>query len=254
MKLDITILIPTYNEAKNLKELLPLLSWVDEILVVDSFSTDQTAEIAISFGAKLLQRKYDGPAFQKNWAIEQATHNWILIFDADERPSPELIEEIRNLFGNHSPSADAYIIKRRNFFMGKEIRYSGWQNDWVTRLIRKENCRYKETMVHEEIICDGKLSRLKSAMLHFTYRDLEHFKAKIDRYAKWSAMDYDNKTGKIGIFHLYLKPAFRFLKHYILRLGLLDGKAGLVISKLMAEAVYKRYFYLQQKRKSGNWD
>jgi len=254
MKLKITVLIPTYNEADNLKELLPLVAWAEEIIVVDSFSSDQTSEIAISFGAKLLQRKYDGPAFQKNWAIEQASHEWILILDADERPTPELIEEIKELFEHDSPSADAYRIKRRNFFMGREIRYSGWQNDWVTRLIRKEKCRYKETMVHEEIICEGKLSHLKSAMLHFTYRDLEHFKAKIERYAKWSAMDYDSKTGGIGFFQLVIKPAFRFFKHFILKMGFLDGQAGWVISKLMAKGVYKRYFYLQQKRKSRNWD
>jgi hypothetical protein len=109
-------------------------------------------------------------------------------------------------------------------------------------------------MVHEEIDCKGSIASLKSAMLHFTYRDLAHFEAKMERYAKWSAMDYDNKTGKIGFFHLYLKPAFRFFKHYILKLGFLDGRAGWVISKLMAGGVRKRYQYLQQKRKSNSWD
>ncbi len=254
MKLKISVLIPTYNEAENLKALLPLLSWADEIVIVDSLSNDQTSSVAASFAAKFLQRKYDGPAFQKNWAIEYCANDWVLIFDADERPTAELCEEIKNLFENGKPTLDAYRIKRRNFFMGKEIRYSGWQNDWVTRLIRKDNCRYKETMVHEEIVCEGKVGRLKSPMLHFTYRDIAHFKAKIERYAKWSAMDYDNRTGKIGFFHLYLKPAFRFFKHYILKMGFLDGAAGYSISKLMASGVRKRYQYLQQKRKSGSWD
>lgn len=254
MKLSITVLIPTYNEANNLKELLPLLSWVEEILVVDSFSNDSTVSVAASFGAKVISRHYDGPAFQKNWAIGQATYDWMLILDADERPTPELCEEIRNLFNKKLALADAYRIKRRNFFMGREIRFSAWQNDWVTRLINKNKCRYKETMVHEEIDCKGSIDSLKSAILHFTYRDLAHFEAKMERYAKWSAMDYDNKTGNIGFFHLYLKPAFRFFKHYILKLGFLDGRAGLVISKLMARGVRKRYQYLQQKRKSNSWD
>jgi glycosyltransferase involved in cell wall biosynthesis len=254
MKLKISVLIPTYNEAENLKALLPLLSWAEEIIVVDSFSKDLTVAVAESFDVKVLSRKYDGPAFQKNWAIELATHNWVLIFDADERPTPELCDEIKKHFDNGEPMGDAYRIKRRNFFMGREIRFSGWQNDWVTRLIRKDKCRYKNVMVHEEIECNGKIGQLKSPMLHFTYRDLAHFKAKIERYAKWSALDYEQKTGNISFFHLQLKPAFRFFKHYILKMGFMDGKAGWVISRLMALGVRKRYQYLQQKRKSGSWD
>lgn len=253
MNLKISVLIPTFNEADNLKELLPLLLWVDEIIVVDSFSSDDTQSVAAGFGAKFLQRKYDGPAFQKNWAIEQCSNEWVLIFDADERPSPELCEEIVKLF-DKKPAFDAYRIKRRNFFMGKEIRFSGWQNDWVTRLIRKDKCRYKAKMVHEEIECKGRISNLRNPMLHFTYKDLLHFEAKIERYARWSAMDYDHKTGKIGFFHLYLKPAFRFFKHYFLKMGFLDGAAGLKISELMATGVRKRYLYLLQKRKKASWD
>jgi glycosyltransferase involved in cell wall biosynthesis len=253
MKLKISVLIPTYNEAENLKSLLPLLLWADEIIVVDSFSSDESASVAASFGVKFLQRKYDGPAFQKNWAIEYCSNDWVLIFDADERPTPELCEEIRKTFEN-VPTANAYRIKRRNFFMGKEIRFSGWQNDWVTRLIRKDKCRYRETMVHEEVEAKGSISNLKNPMLHFTYKNLEHFEAKIERYAKWSAMDYEKRTGKIGFFHLYLKPTFRFFKHYILKMGFLDGLAGYTISRLMASGVRKRYQYLQQKRKYGFWD
>ena len=114
MKLNITVLIPTYNEADNLKELLPLLSWVEEILVVDSFSTDSTASVAASFGAKVISRNYEGPAFQKNWAIEQATYEWMLILDADERPTAELCEEIKNLLyanGLKEPSLKKVLRK-----------------------------------------------------------------------------------------------------------------------------------------------
>jgi len=246
----LSIIIPTYNEAENLRILLPLLHWADEILIVDSFSTDATIDVAKSFGAKVLQRQYDGPAYQKNWAIPQAKNEWILLFDADERPTPELLQEIAAVLGVPNVAFVAYWIHRKNFFMGKEIRFSGWQNDAVIRLFKRDFCRYTETQVHEEIVADGKVDRLKNSMLHYTYRSMSHFLAKIERYAAWSAQDYATKTGKITWFHLYIKPAFRFFKHYLLKQGFRDGKEGLIISKVMAWSVFLRYVMLMEVRRT----
>ncbi len=244
----ISVIIPVLNEVENLKELLPLLSWADELIVLDSFSNDQTEEVAKQFNVRFLQRKYDGPAFQKNWAIDQAKNEWILILDADERPTPELTEEIKKTMSNNENKISAWWIKRRNFFMGREIKFSGWQKDKVIRLFRKSQCRYKSVQVHEEIETEAKVGQLKNPMLHYTFRDMKHFMDKMERYAQWSAQDHQSKTGKIGLFHLYLKPAFRFFKHYFLQQGFRDGKAGFVISKIMAWSVYRRYCILKKMR------
>lgn len=242
----LTVIIPVFNEEDNLKELLPMLTWADEVMIIDSFSTDNTLNIAESYNVKILQHEYNGPAFQKNWAIPQARNKWVLIFDADERPTDKMISEIREILKN--PFYNAYWIKRKNFFMGKEVYYSGWQNDKVIRLFKRDLCRYKETKVHEEIETEGKVGMLKEPMLHYTFKNLEHFKDKVERYARWSAEDYDKKTGKITFYHLYLKPAFRFIKHYFIKFGFLDGKVGLKISRLMASGVQKRYKYLKEMR------
>ncbi len=246
----VSVIIPVLNEAENLKALLPLLNWADEIIVIDAYSEDKTELIANEFKVRFIQRKYDGPAFQKNWAISQAKNEWILIYDADERPTIELTEEIKKILSVENNKIAAYWIKRRNFFLGKEIKFSGWQKDKVIRLFRKSYCRYKSVQVHEEIETEAPVGMLKNPMLHFTFRDMKHFMDKMERYAKWSAMDYQHKTGKIGFFHLYLKPAFRFFKHFILQQGFRDGKAGYVISKIMAWSVYKRYCILKEMRKS----
>jgi len=228
--------------------LLESASWADEILIVDSFSTDNTLEIARTFPIKVLQRAYQYPAEQKNWAIPQATHDWILILDADERVTPELKTEIQSLLST-KPDKVAYWIGRRNYFMGKEVKYSGWQGDKVIRLIHKDHCRYEDKMVHEEIVADGPVGMLKHKLTHYTYKDMRHFLDKVKRYAVWSARDYDKKTGWVTPYHLVVKPLVRFLKHYIFKLGFLDGRVGLIISGILAWSVYLRYKELMKLRK-----
>ncbi len=249
----LSIIVPTFNEADNLKELLPLLLWADELIVVDSFSTDNSVEIANQFGARVIQREYINSASQKNWAIPQASNEWIFLVDADERPSAELLSEIKKILEQPEKPGDpvAYWIGRDNYFLGKQIRFSGWQNDAVIRLFKRDNCKYAEKEVHSEIIAEGTVGKLKERLLHYTYKNMSHFLAKMERYAKWSAADYDAKTGNITWFHLYLKPAFRFFKHYILKQGFRDGKVGLIVCKVLAWGVFLRYVYLLEKRKKG---
>jgi glycosyltransferase involved in cell wall biosynthesis len=249
----ISIIIPTYNEAENLKALLPLLQWADEILVVDSFSTDASVEIAKQHNARVIQREYINSASQKNWAIPQATHEWIFLIDADERPTSGLIAEVKKILALEATKEEAvaYWIGRDNYFLGKEIKYSGWQNDAVIRLFKKSCCRYADKEVHSEIIANGKVAWLKERFNHYTYKNMSHFLSKMERYAAWSAQDYGAKTGKITWFHLYIKPAFRFFKHYILKQGFRDGKEGLIISKVMAWSVFLRYVMLLEARRAN---
>lgn len=238
----LTAIIPTGNEEHNIREVLESVSFADEIMVVDSMSTDNTLTIAKEFTDTIIRRKYQYSASQKNWAIPQATHEWILLVDADERVTPELQKEIISILNN--PPTDgtvAYWIYRMNHFMGKRVRYSGWQNDKVIRLFRKSKCVYEDKMVHAEIIADGQVGFLKNRFHHNTYITLDSHIKKLNRYAAWQARDYDKKTGRLGVFHFVIKPFWGFFKHYFVQMGFRDGVVGLVISYLHAYAVWMRY-------------
>ena len=246
----LSVIIPTFNEAHNIAAVLQTVQWADEVIVIDSFSTDQTTAIAETFGAKVIQRKYIGPAEQKNWAIPKASHEWILILDADERITPALQKEIQGWLHKDIPF-DAFWIGRQNFFMAQKIKYSGWQGDAVIRFMHRDRCRYNNKQVHEEIETENiKLGRLKNKMLHYTFKNSDHFLEKMQRYAAWSAQDYFEKTPHVTYFHLLIKPLFRFFKHFVLQRGFLDGKVGLIISVIMAWSVFLRYVKIKEMRQS----
>lgn len=242
----LTAIIPTGNEAHNIAEAIESVRFADEILVVDSFSTDQTVEIAQRAGAKVIQREYGYSASQKNWAIPQAEHEWILLLDADERIPEALQQEIINTL-EQEPNHDGYWIYRRNFFLGREVKYS-WKDDRVIRLFHRDRCRYEDKHVHAEILAEGSVGELKNSMIHNTYVSIDAYVKKLNRYADWQANDYDKKVGKITAFHLWVKPGFRFFKHYLLKQGFRDGMPGFIIAILQAYAVRMRYIKLWIKR------
>jgi len=244
----ISAIVTCGNEAAHIQGVLESLSWCDECIVVDSYSEDGTPEIASRFTDKVWQRAYVSPADQKNWAIPQASHEWVLILDADERVTPALEQEIRDLLHANTIPYVAYRIFRINYFMGKRIRFSGWQHDAVVRFFHRDHGRYPDQMVHEELVADGPVGTLKGKLLHFTFKDREHYLQKIDRYARWSALDKESSTGRITWFHTLLKPAFRFVKHFILQGGVLDGYAGWVIATTNARGVALRYRYMLANR------
>lgn len=244
---SLTAIIPTFNEAPNIEQAIKSVQWADEILIVDSFSTDETLKIAEQFDVKIVQRKYINSANQKNWIIPQATHPWVLLLDADERVTPALKTEIQQRLKQPITSA-AFWIKRQNYFDGQKVNYSGWQGDAVIRLFKRDECRYEEKEVHAEIITKGTIEKLTQHLIHNTFRSEEHFRSKMARYAVWSARDHDSKTGKITVFHLFFKPLFRFLKHFVFQLGFLDGGTGYRISKWMAWGVKERYLEMKKLR------
>jgi len=243
----ITAIIPTRNEAHNIIEAIKSVNFADEIMIVDSFSTDNTITLAKQLAHKVIQREYENSASQKNWAIPQAKYPWIFLLDADERITPGLRDEIIETV-NKNENISGFWIKRQNYFMGKEVRFSGWQGDKVIRLFKRDECKYENKHVHAEIISDGNISILKNKLLHNTYISKEAYQKKLERYAKWQAKDYDKKIIKITPFHTFLKPMIRFLKHYFLQLGILDGYVGFIISSYQAKAVAMRYKYLQEYR------
>ncbi len=240
----ITAIIPTKNEAVHIEAVLASVAWCDEILVVDSFSTDNTVELAKKYTSRVIESEYINSASQKNRAIPQAAHEWILLVDADERVTPELKNEIQNLLKQDIIPHDAYWIYRKNYFMGKEVKYSGWQRDKVIRFFKRDTCRYEEKHVHAEVITSGSVSKLKNKLVHNTYKDIFHYLEKWDRYSTWSANDAAKKVKRPGFFHFIIKPAFRFFKHYIIDLGFLDGWTGFIVCSLAAKGVFMRYVKL----------
>lgn len=240
----ITAIIPTFNEESNIKQAIESVLWCDEIIVVDSFSTDRTVEIAKSFPqVRLLKHEYENSAAQKNWTIPQASHPWVFLLDADERPTLELVAEIRSIL-EKGTAYSGFWIYRRNHFMGRRINYSGWQSDKVIRLFKRNECRYQNKNVHAEIESQGAIGFLKSKLIHNTYKDLDSYLRKADRYTTWGAQDryrkLQQKGGRIGLLHLAFKPWGRFVRHYFWKLGVLDGTHGFVVSALAAHNVFIR--------------
>ena len=220
------------------------MDFVDELIIVDSFSTDKTCDIIKEFPhVKSYQRKFDDFSSQKNYAIEQASNDWIIFFDADEVITKSLKEEIIEKVSNETEEV-AYWIYRTTIYMAKEIRYSGLQNDKVIRLFRKEFCMYNGKLVHEEIEAKGKVGFLKNKMKHYSYAGIDTIIAKRNKYAQLQAETLYKKGKKPNTFHFLVKPAFRFFKHFVLKKGFLDGFQGFMISFIYSYTVFMRYVKL----------
>ncbi|MBA3847022.1 MAG: glycosyltransferase family 2 protein [Planctomycetes bacterium] len=239
----ITVLIPTYNEERNLPDALASLAgWADEIFVVDSFSTDRTIAIANAAGARVVQHAYVNSAAQKNWAIPQCTHRWVLVLDADERVTPELAREIQALLRDQATrTAAAYGIYRRTFFLDIPITRCGWARDRVVRLFDRARARYPELEVHADLVADGPIADLGGRIDHYTYRTLDEYFEKFRRYTTWSANDLWKRGTRCGLGALAFRPIGRFLTMYVLRRGFLDGAPGFMVCALSAFSVLGRY-------------
>lgn len=243
----LSVVIPTYNEAENIPELLQQLTWADEVLVVDSFSTDATPVLVQKHGAMLLQRSCDTLGKQKNWAIAQAKHPWVLVLDADERLTKPLIAEIKTIVQKDDRSYIGYEVYRQNYFMGQRLSYGGLQRDRVIRLIQRGRCAYNDQKVHESIQTSERVGQLKHKLQHYTYKNLQHFIQKNEKYALWSAQDHRQRVQRVGYFHLLIKPLGRFLTQYFLKRGFLDGYAGLIFCAVSSWAVFLRYAHLKEQ-------
>ncbi len=246
----LTAIIPVGNEIHNIEDVIASVDFADEILVVDSLSTDGTFEKAKALGVKVIRREYKYSASQKNWAIPQAKNQWILLVDADERVTPELQQEIIAILKNPPEDIVAYWIGRNNHFMGEHVKYSGWRNDSVIRLFKRDFCKYQDKHVHAEIIADGDVGRLKQKFYHNTYITFDKYIEKMNRYSWWQAKDYDKKTGNLTPYHFVIKPFWGFFKHYILQSGFRDGVVGLTIGYIQGYVIFMRYVKLWLLRKN----
>jgi glycosyltransferase involved in cell wall biosynthesis len=224
----LSAIVTCFNEEALIGECLASLQFADEIIVVDSFSTDRTVEIAQPLATRLVQHEYVNPARQKNWIIPQAAHEWVLILDADERVPAELRDEIHALL--EKPGFDGYWIRRRNFFWGREIKHGTWKTDRVFRLFKRDKGRYQNKEVHEEIEVAFPVGWCRQRLLHYSYRSLDDFLRKVSRYSNWGAKDARRKGLHASGWRIFGHSAGHFLKSYVLKQGFRDGVAGLVIA------------------------
>ena len=241
MRPRLTAIVTTLNEAVNIRECLESLAFVDEILLVDSFSTDATVEIARAVPrVQVVQREYFGSAAQKNWAMDQVTSPWLLIVDADERIPAALAQEIGRTL-ERNPEADHYFIRRENVFVDRVIRHSGWSTDKVVRLIKRGTARYPNRRVHADLAADGPMPTLLAPMTHHTCRSLGQYLEKLHRYATWGAADAFRQGRRAGPLELLFRPWWRFVRMYVIQAGFLDGRHGLVLCAMQAWGVFLKW-------------
>lgn len=239
----LTVIIPTFNEEAYLADALFSVSFADEIIVIDSFSTDATPAIAKKYATKFLQRQFDNFSDQKNFALSEATGDWILFVDADERVTHSLENEIRETL--QTPKHGGYKINFPHFYMNRFLYH---HSDNVLRLVKRKGAHFSGT-VHEKLHCEGSIGKLKHKMLHFTYKGLENYIAKKEAYAWFQAQQQFEKGKRTGWFQLFFKPGYRFFRSFVLKGGFRDGVPGLTVAAVNAYGVFGRYVKLMLLQK-----
>lgn len=237
-KPTLTVIIPTFNEEAYVEDALFSVSFADEVIVIDSFSTDKTPEIAKKHATKFLQRKFDNFSNQKNFAIKEATGDWILFLDADERVTHSLETEILDTI--KKPKHAGYEINFPHFYMNRFL-YN--HSDDVLRLVKREGA-YFSGDVHEKLHCVGTVGKLTNKMLHFTYKGFHNYIKKKEAYAWPQAESLYRKNKRTTWLHLIFKPGYRFFSSFILKGGIFDGIPGLTVSAVNAYGVFQRYVKL----------
>lgn len=246
----LSVYVIAYNDEPNMRACLESVTgWADELIVVDSYSSDATEKIAREFTDRVYQHEFKGFGRLRNEAVAHATHDWVFSLDTDERATPELRDEIRKVL-EAGPEADAYFVPRRNWFLGRWIRHCGWYPDYrQPQLFRKSRLRYRDDLVHEGFEVEGKVGHLKEHVLQYPFRDLDHFLFKMDRYTDLMAQRMVEQGRRFRAHQLVTHPLFTFFKMYIGRAGILDGMPGLILSGLYAYYTlikYAKFWELQK--------
>jgi len=235
----LSIIIITKNESQNIVDCINSANFADEIIVLDSKSSDDTVPISKKLGAKVFIRFWRGYGAQKNLAIKFCTGDWILSLDADERISKSLKMEIQTVLKD--PKFSAYAIQRRSYFLTKFIKYSGWRSDKVLRLFIKGKAMYSNDRVHERLLCKEKIGFLKGHIIHHSYRNLDSVLNKINLYSQLGALDLKDKKVKSSLKKAILHGLWAFIRTYFLRLGFLDGREGFILAFSQFEHTYYKY-------------
>ena len=245
----LSVVVITRNEAANVRAALESARWADELVVVDSGSTDDTLRIAREFADRVTVHGWEGYGAQKNHAAGLAAHDWILSLDADERVSPALAREIRSLLDSE-PAARGYRCPRVTRYLGRWIRSTDWYPDLQLRLYDRRAARWNDRLVHESVVVDGPVGRLRGELEHHAYRDVSHHVQTIDRYTTLAARQMRREGRRAGWIDLAARPPAAFLRNYVLRGGLRDGARGLIVSLLNAGYVFLKFLKLWERQRN----
>ncbi|AVI49795.1 glycosyltransferase family 2 protein [Pukyongia salina] len=236
---SLSVIVPTFNEEAYIVDALRSVAFADEIILIDSYSTDNTVALAKPYITKLLQREFDNFSAQKNYALEHVSSDWVLFLDADERVTHSLEDEIKRTISH--PKHGGYKINFPHFYMNRFLYH---HSDDVLRLVKRAGAHFTGT-VHEKLQCEGRIGKLKNHMLHYTYKGLEAYIEKKETYAWFQAEQLYKKGKKASWFHLWIKPSYRFFRSYILKGGFRDGIPGLTVAAVNAYGVFQRYVKLR---------
>jgi len=254
----LSVILITRNEEANLERCLRSIAWVDEIIVVDSNSTDRTPEIARHFKAKLFNPEWKGFGPAKQYALDQATSDWVLSIDADEEVSFTLKNEIQQLLES-GPEKDGYFIPRKTQFLGRWILHSGWYPDYVLRLFQRGKGRFTAALVHEKVEVDGATGRLHNPLMHYSYPSIEDYMRKMDQYSTLGAKEMYAAKRPFRSLHFIIKPFYAFIRKLILQRGWRDGWEGYLIACLtsmgsMLRLAKLRMMYIDaEKARQSGW-
>lgn len=246
----LSIAIITKNEEERLPDCLRGTRFADEVVVVDSGSTDRTMEIAQDFGARTFVRDWQGYGPQKQFAIEQCGGDWILILDADERIPAQTADEIVQITNNIT-SCSAYSIPRKNYFLGRWIRHAGWWPDRTVRLFRRSSARMSADRVHESLQVNDRVAEMHSPLIHYPFRDLRHMMDKMNHYSSAGALDLYEAGVKASIIKAAGRAMWTVLYNYLLRGGFLDGGPGFVLAVSDAANIFFKYVKLMEKHRAA---
>jgi glycosyltransferase involved in cell wall biosynthesis len=248
----VTAIVTCFNREKEIEACLESLRWADELIVADSFSSDRTVELARRYTDKVFQHEYLSPGNQKNLAIEKASHPWVVSIDSDEVMPPSLSGEIRRTL--ESPRFQLYLVFRRGFFLGRELKHGGWNRDRNYLLFRRDTYRYTEE-VHERLLPETDYGVFRERLIHYTHRSIDEFVKKSSRYASWGAEKYLRKGRRGRAAAIFGHAVFNFFRNYLFRLGFLDGTPGLIVALLSSYYVAEKWaklWELERKKNSAN--
>lgn len=244
----LSVILITKNEAANIRACLEAVAWADEIVVVDSGSTDDTLTICREFTPHVfVYTDWLGFGPQKNRALSHANNTWVLSLDADEQVTPALRAEIEAAITQ--PWADAYEIPRLSSFCGRFMHHSGWNPDYVLRLFPRTSARFSDALVHESVQMTGKVAHLTQPLLHYSYRDFEDVLIKLNSYSSAAAQMLEKRSKKGSLSQAIIHGTWAFFRTYFLRRGFLDGREGFMLAVMNAENSYYRYIKLWLKQR-----
>lgn len=238
--LPVSVVIPTLNEAPRIAAAIESVPWADEVLVVDGGSTDDTVAIAERSGARVIAAPGRTVGGQRNAAIEVARNEWILALDADECATDELRASLDELCGKSHSGHTAYRVRSRNWHLGRELRHGPWGQDWKVRVFTRQH-RFNDARVHENLVDTTNVGTLSGTLIHHPYRDLPHQVTKIATYARWAAEDMRRRGRHASVLDLLGRPAWRFVRDYIVYSGWRDGSAGFIVAVVSAFSVFCKY-------------